>query len=246
MLKYLISFLFASFSLSFSCFAQKTIDKKAQKIIQECVAAHGGKNYKNVDVSFDFRTFKIRIKSKGSEFQYERTMQDSLKRNVHDVLNNVGFTREINNEKQALSQKDMDKYREGVNSVAYFVLLPYKLMDIAVNSAHVGTMTLDNQTYDKIKVWFDTEGGGKDHEDVFCYWINQKTHMLDYLAYTNGGPRFRKAMKRHTVNGIVFQDYENYEILDKTLRTDEYGKAFVEGKAQLLSVIEQTNYVSNH
>ena len=240
MLKPLLSLAIVAFSTAL--FSQKAVDKKAQKIIQECVVVHGGKNYQNVDISFDFRQFKVKILSKGVMFQYERTTQDSMKRTVRDILNNAGFVREINGAKQTLSEKDISKYREGINSIAYFVLLPYKLTDAAVNLAHLGTSTINNQSYDKIKVWFDAAGGGKDHEDVFCYWINQKTHTLDYLAYANGGPRFRKATKRETVGGVVFQDYDNYEILDKTLSTTEYDKAFSEGKAKLLSKIEQTHY----
>ena len=116
---------------------------------------------------------------------------------------------------------------------------------IRVHLAHIGTIKIDNQEYDKIKVWFSAEGGGKDHEDVFCYWINQKTHTLDYLAYANGGPRFRKATKRETVNGIVFQDYENYQIPDKTIPTSDYDKVFIAGNAKLLSKIEQTHYQAN-
>ena len=246
MLKYIISFSLSAFLMPLLCLGQKTTDKKALKIVQQCVAVHGDKHYKNFDIAFDFRQYKFKIKNKDAQFQYERTTQDSLKRTIHDVLNNAGFMREINGEKQTLSEKDENRYREGINSVAYFVMLPFKLLDAAVNLAHVGTTTIDNQQYDKIKVWFDTEGGGKDHQDIFCYWINQKTHTLDYLAYANGGPRFRKATKRVTVDGIVFQDYDNYEIFDKTLPTSEYDKLFVEGKAKLLSKIEQTNYILNH
>lgn len=245
MLKNIISLLCIVFLIPFQGIAQKkTVDKKAKEIIQKCVDVHGGKKYQNMEVSFDFRQYKVKIKNNNTLFEYERTTQDSLKNTIHDVYNNAGFVRDINGQKQSLSKKDEDRFREGLNSVAYFVLLPYKLMDASVNLAHVGTIKIDNQEYDKIKVWFDVEGGGKDHEDVFCYWINSKTHTLDYLAYANGGPRFRKAVNRKTINGIVFQDYENYEILDKTIPTYEYDKAFLEGKSKLLSKIEQTNYTS--
>lgn len=244
-LKYIITVMCAFFSLQTWCMAQKAIDKKAQKVIRECVAAHGGKHYQNFDISFDFRKYKVSIWVKNADFKYERTTQDSSKNDILDVLNNAGFVREINGVKQILSAKEEDRYREGLNSIAYFALLPFKLTDPAVNLAHIGTIKIDDQKYDKIKVWFNAEGGGKDHEDVFCYWINQKTHTLDYLSYANGGPRFRKATKRATVSGIVFQDYENYEILDKTIRTDEYDKAFMQGKAKLLSKIEQVNYKAN-
>lgn len=220
-------------------------DSKAEKIINECVEKHGGKNYENFDISFDFRKFRVRIMQNKTSFTYERTTQDSLNNEIRDVLTSESFSREINGKKVELSAKDTDKYREGTNSIAYFVLLPYKLKDKAVNLKYIGETTINNQKYDKIEVSFDAEGGGKDHEDVFCYWINQTTHTLDYLAYANGGPRFRKATKRETVDGIIFQDYENYEILDKLVPTSQYDQAFIEGKAKLLSKIEQTNYAIN-
>lgn len=222
--------------------SEKRNDPKAQAIIEECVEKHGGKNYEKFDISFDFRKFHYRITKDSDKFRYERTTADSLNNIIADVLTDSSFVHTINGEKQTLSQKDEDKYREGTNSIAYFVMLPYKLLDKAVNLEYIGSMAISGQNYDKIKVWFDAEGGGKDHDDVFCYWINQKTKTLDYLAYDNGGPRFRKATKRQEVGGIIFQDYENYEILDKSIKTYEYDKAFIEGKSKLLSLIEQKNY----
>ena len=228
-----------------SCKTKKTIDSTAKKIIDTCIETHGGNNYQNLDVSFDFRKFRIKISNHGSQFKYERMTQDSLKREIHDILQNAGFSREVNHIQQNLSPQDASKYSESINAIAYFVLLPFKLSDPAVHSEKVGTIVLDNQTYDKIKVGFDAEGGGKDHQDVFCYWINQKSHTLDYLAYSNGGPRFRKAIKRDTCAGIIFQNYENYEVLDTTIGTSNYDKAFLSGKIKLLSKIEQSNYISN-
>ncbi len=228
-----------------ACQESKTKDLKAEKIIEECIKTHGGAHYQDFDVSFDFRQFKVRLVQSQGKFSYERQTTDTLNNTYKDVLTNDSFVRTMNGKTQELSPKDTDKYREGTNSIAYFVLLPYKLSEPAVNLVYAGETTLEGQKYDKIKVTFDKEGGGKDHEDEFCYWIHQTKHTLDYLSYANGGPRFRKATKRETVGGIVFQDYENYEILDKTIPTFEYDKAFVKGKSKLLSKIEQTNYVSN-
>jgi hypothetical protein len=242
MFKHLSIFLFATTILS--CNQQNKDDNKAKEIIKKSVEAHGGDAYNDVDISFDFRKYRFHIKQNGVNFLYERSTKDSLNNETKDILTNDSFRREINGVKQDLSAKDEGRFREATNSVAYFVLLPYKLLDKAVNAEHVGTMTINGQNYDKIKVWFDKEGGGKDHDDVFCYWINQQTHTLDYLAYDNGGPRFRKATKREKVNGVVFQDYENYEIADTLASTSDYDKFFVEGKVKLLSKIEQTNYVS--
>ncbi|TAE38042.1 MAG: hypothetical protein EAZ70_01040 [Runella slithyformis] len=227
-----------------ACNKQRVQDQKAQEIIKKCVEMHGGTHYQNFDVSFDFRKYSVGIQHNGTQFRYECSTQDSLKNTIKDVLTNTTFERTINGKKQELSAKDTDKYRESVNSVAYFALLPFKLTEPAVNLQYVGSTAIEGQNYDKIKVWFEAEGGGKDHEDIFCYWINQQTHTLDYLAYANGGPRFRKATKRTTVAGVVFQDYENYEILDKSAATSDYDQAFVKGKAKLLSIIEQSNYAN--
>ena len=237
--------IFIFLGLFVGCNSPKTEDEKAKQIVAQCIEAHGGKSYQNFDVSFDFRKFKMRLKQMGTQFSYERTTTDSLNNVYRDILTNESFVRKRNDTIQVLSQKDTDKYREGTNAIAYFVLLPYKLSEPAVNLKYGGEITIENQKYDKVKVTFDQEGGGKDHEDEFCYWINRQTHTLDYLSYANGGPRFRKATKRETVGGIVFQDYENYEILDKTISTTEYDKVFLEGKSKLLSKIEQSNYVSN-
>jgi len=235
--------LIVSFSILLTaCSQQRPNDPKAKEIIAKCVETHGGENYQNFDVAFDFRKFRVRLKHTGTAFVYERTTQDTLQNQIHDRLTNGEFVREINGKSQALSDKDLSRYKEGTNSVAYFSLLPFKLTEPAVNAQYLGSIAINGQVYEKIKIWFEAEGGGKDHEDVFCYWINQKTHTLDYLSYANGGPRFRKATKRETVGGIVFQDYENYEIADTTLTTSDYDKAFLAGRAKLLSKIEQSNY----
>lgn len=245
-MKPLIFSLLVAFSgLTVSCSQEQATDSKARAIIEKCVETHGGLHYKKFDVAFDFRKYNVRIKQNAATFQYERATKDSLNNEIRDVLTNERFVRTINGKPQTLSAKDEDRFREATNSIAYFVLLPYKLLDAAVSLEHLGTAILAGQQYDKIKVSFKQEGGGKDHDDVFCYWINQKTFTLDYLAYDNGGPRFRKAINRKTVAGIVFQDYENYEIADTSLLVSDYDRVFSEGKAKLLSKIEQTNYVAN-
>ncbi len=219
---------------------QKESDK-AREIVTKSIEAHGGKRFENFTADFDFRKFHIKLSHDKERFQYERISRDSANNDIWDVLNNDGFVRIINGNQVSLSEKDRNKYTEAINSVAYFVLLPYKLQDKAVNLEYLGVTTLNKQKYDKVKVWFNKEGGGKDFEDVYCYWFNHETHLLDYIAYANGGPRFRRVKSRQTVGGIVFQDYENFVITDPTIETADYDKAFVAGKDSLLSVIEQKN-----
>lgn len=228
-----------------SCKKEDTTESKAKEIIKKAVEKHGGKNYEKFDISFDFRAFKVRLKQDGENYRFERVTEDSTKNQIKDILTNSSFERQINGEKKVLSEKDFSKYKEGFNAIAYFVLLPNKLLDAAVISEFIGNEVLEGKKYDKISVKFKKEGGGNDHDDLFCYWFNSETNTMDYLSYENGGPRFRKAVNRKEVGGIIFQDYENYEILDKNIPTTEYDKAFKIGKAKLLSKIEQINYKVN-
>jgi hypothetical protein len=228
-----------------SCSNEKPEDEKASRIVKQCIEVHGGKNYRDLDVSFDFRQFRVHLKHDGGKFLYERTTKDSMNNQVHDILTNDFFTREVNGKKAELSQKDYDKYKEGINAIAYFALLPYKLSEPAVILKYIGEISIANKKYDKIGVSFDAASGGKDHRDEFCYWISRDTLTMDYLSYASGGPRFRKAIKREKVDGVVFQDYENYELTDTTLATSKYDSVFIAGNAKLLSKIEQQNYTSH-
>jgi hypothetical protein len=229
------------FTIPFTLFSQT----QAQKIILKSIKAHGGKDYENLAVSLDFRQFHLILKRNKGSFNYERSTTDSTKTVYRDVLTNQGFHREKNGVKMELSEKDFARYKEGINSQSYFLLLPYKLNDKAVIATYLGEGEVEGKKQHKIKIAFQKEGGGEDHEDVFCYWINQKTYLIDYIAYANGGPRFRKATVRHTVGGITFQDYENYEIKDKTISTSDYDRVFTDGgeKVKLLSKIEHKNVV---
>ncbi len=227
-----------------SC-ANKHKDDKASTIIRQCIAVHGGDNYQDLDVSFDYRKFRIHLVQDGGVFLYERTTKDSLGNEINDVLTNDEFTRKMNGQKQDLSKKEYEKYKDGLNAIAWFALLPNKLSEPAVNLKYLGEINIGNNTYDKIDVTFDKEAGGKDHQDEFCFWINKKTHTLDYLSYSNGGPRFRRVIRRQKIGGVIFQDYDNYKVQDSTLSTAEYDKEFIAGRAVLLSKIEQENYTSN-
>ncbi len=222
--------------------AQNQEDPRARAILDTCIKVYGGAQYQSFDVGFAFRKYEFRLQHRNGLFTYIRMGRDSANNFIRDRLDNQGFQREVNGVVQPLTPKQELRYREAVNSVAYFMLLPYKLKDPAAHIALVDTALLDGQPYYKLKVWFDAAGGGIDHEDVFCYWIHQRNHTLDYLAYANGGPRFRKVIRRDTVQGLIFQNYENYQILDAPSSAADYDKAFRAGKAKLLSIIEQSAY----
>src|SRR5690606_31342387 len=122
----------------------------------------------------------------------------------------TGFVRFINEVRIALPDSTASKYANSINSVHYFVQLPYGLNDPAVKKKMMGEAEIDDEKYYEIQITFDEEGGGKDYEDIYMYWINKRNFTIDYLAYKfftdKGGIRFRKAYNPRTVNGLRFVD----------------------------------------
>lgn len=214
----------------------------AQALIQKAINAHGGKEYDNKRIEFDFRQFHLVLEQQGGRFRYVRTHRDSSGVLIEEVLTNTGVTRSLNGQPQTLDSAQTSKYSAAVNSVAYFVLLPNKLNDPAVIADYAGEARIDGQTYDKVRVRFRAEGGGKDYQDTFFYWFNQQTHTMDYLAYSEGGPRFRKAINPQTVGGIRFQDYINYKgDAADTTSVGTYDRRYQARQLPELSRIEQKN-----
>ncbi|RMG58789.1 MAG: hypothetical protein D6722_23180 [Bacteroidetes bacterium] len=213
----------------------------AQAVIDHAIAAHGGAAYDTVAVQFRFRDRRYRLRRDHGRYQYERLFVqagDSLR----DVLTNETFTRYRQGAVEPLSDSLAGLYRNSVNSVAYFALLPYGLNDPAVIKEYLGQETLDSTAYHKIRVTFRQEGGGEDFEDVFIYWIHPDSWQMDYLAYRyhtdGGGLRFRSVIRTQEVAGIRFQDYANYKGDPDRLALEDSGKAFVRDSLTLLSRIE--------
>ena len=184
-------------------------------IVELAIVAHGGDLYDDAHYQFKFRNKVYTFKNNQKNFEYTRLdLSDSML--IFDVMNGDTFERMVDNELVNLNAEAQDKFRESINSVIYFATLPHKLSDAAVFKKLIGTTTIMDTLYNVVEVSFSQEGGGKDHEDLFYYWFNSKTNTLDYLAYqyaTNGGGvRFRSAYNRTVVEGIIFQDYVNYEV----------------------------------
>lgn len=216
--------------------------KNAQSIIDDAITAHGGDAWQNKRIEFDFRQFHLTLDHLNGRFRYERIHTDSAGVVIREVMTNDSFARSLNNQPQTLDTAQYGKYSRAVNAVAYFALLPFKLRDEAVLADYVGESRIDGQLYDKVRVRFRVEGGGKDHGDTFFYWFNQKTHTMDYLAYSEGGPRFRKAIHPQVVGGIRFQDYINFKGDEKdTTSVGSYDRKYEAHQLPELSRIEQKN-----
>lgn len=187
---------------------------KSDSIINGAIKAHGGDLYDKASYKFVFRNKQYSFTNNGTSYRYsiERTVKD---KQVIDVLENGNITRTIDGVEAVLNDRDKGRYSESLNSVIYFATLPYKLKDKAVKKEYKGTILIKNKNYNVVKVSFNEEGGGKDFDDKFYYWINTETNTIDYLAYSysvnKGGVRFRSAYNRRNVDGVIFQDYINFK-----------------------------------
>lgn len=187
---------------------------RSEMIIDSAIAFHGGEKYYGHDISFGFRDRMYSISRSANSFAYTSTYSDSFGVH-HRELSNDGLVVHLNGERVALSAKDSTAYAASVNSVVYFAMLPSLLTDDAVRSVYEGDESINGKSYYRVKVTFTEEGGGEDHDDVYLYWFDTTDYSLDFLAYSflveNGGTRFRAVTNTRRINGIVFQDYENYK-----------------------------------
>ncbi len=218
----------------------------ADSIVNEVIAKSGGELYDKIDVEFDFRDIHYRAYRKEGMFSYERFIEDSLGQ-IHDVLTNDAFYRELNGDVVDVIDTMAVKYQRSVNSVWWFALLPKPLIDPAVNRKLLGESEIKGKMYYEIQVTFEQEGGGEDYTDVFVFWVNKETMNFDYMAYNyhvdGGGSRFREAINVQNVGGIQWVDWNNFKPKEEYegSKIDEYETLWLEEKMELLSEIELRN-----
>lgn len=114
-----------------------------------------------------------------------------------------------------------------LNSVVYFALLPYNLADPAVRLRRLDDAAFDHRVHHTVEVTFAKDGGGRDHDDRFVFWFEQRTGRLRALAYAfhtgEGGTRFRRVtgtVEADVATGdqpLLLNDYEAFT--DTTLGT---------------------------
>lgn len=212
--------------------------------MDSAIEAHGGKRFENAFIEFDFRDRHYTSHRQNGQFTYTREFSDSSG-HIKDILTNEGFRREINGGMAKISGERAVAFTNSVNSVIYFALLPYGLNDPAVIKTYVKETELLTKKYHLIQVTFKQDGGGKDHEDVFLYWINQETSIVDYFAYSyltdGGGLRFRAAINPRYVEGILFQDYDNYKPAHDGVTLNQLDSLFQTDALEKLSVIKHEN-----
>lgn len=212
-----------------------------QQVVDMAIKSHGFNQLIDKEVSFTFRKKQYAVQRNNDQYVYKRAYTDSTG-NVEDVLvNSSDLRHKLNAETVQLTEKQEFKIKEAVNSVLYFFQLPLGLNDQAVNKQHIGSDEIKGKQYHLIKVTFRQEGGGTDFQDEYLYWIGTEDYNIDYLAYNyivnGGGVRFREAINRRTVSGMVFQDYVNYKPADKKTPLEDLSRLFEEGQLKELSRI---------
>ena len=225
-------------------FLQGCGDQKAQRIVDAAIEAHGGSAYESFFLEFDFRDKHYTAARNGGIYTYSRVFSDNTGQ-IKDILDNSGFTRYRDGAAVDLKPERKAAFTRSVNSVIYFVLLPFGLNDDAVNKQWIAETTIDGEPYELIRVTFDTSGGGEDHQDVFLYWFHQHNNTMDYLAYKyetdGGGQRFRKAVNPRKEGGILLQDYVNYKPANESIPLEELQSMFAAGTLEKLSEIRLEN-----
>ncbi|MFD2516288.1 DUF6503 family protein [Salinimicrobium flavum] len=231
------------FILMISCQSNEE-ELTADRIIDKAIAEAGGEKYNRSIIEFDFRKNHYTSKREDGLFVFTRTMKDSLGK-FKDVLTNDGFTRHREGREVELSDSLATVYSESVNSVHYFVQLPYGLDGPAVNKELLGEDEIDGKHYYEIRVTFNQEGGGTDHEDVYMYWIEKEKFTIDYMAYrfyvNDGGIRFRVATNPRVIEGLRFVDYDNYKTDDLDTPLENLDELYEAGKLTKVSEIKNEN-----
>lgn len=213
----------------------------ADKIIEKAIKEAGGERYENAFISFRFRENIYSSLRREGRFELVRIKKDSLGE-VKDVLTNEETRRYRNGSIVKLSDSLAKVIGESINSVHYFVHLPFGLDQEAVVKKLVGQDSIGGKAYYEIKVTFKEEGGGKDHEDIYMYWVEKKNFTVDYLAYrffvNEGGIRFRKAVNPRKVQGIRFVDYENYKTEQLDVPLEQLDELYLKDRLEKVSQIE--------
>ncbi|MEX2295573.1 MAG: DUF6503 family protein [Gemmatimonadota bacterium] len=210
-------------------------------IVDAAIAQHGGDLFENSRIRFTFRGTRFEYFRDGGAFRYERTFRDPLGSVVNEVMVNDGTRRLENGGAVALADDERMQVEYDVNSVIYFGFLPFRLRDPAARLQTLARDTVQGAPYHRIEVTFDAEGGGVDSDVRFVHWIHQDSLTLDYFGYRysrdGGGVRFRRAVNRREIGGILVQDFENYAPADAVEDIADLAQHFEEGSLDLLSLV---------
>ncbi len=228
-----------------SCSQKNNKNITAQHIVDKAIEKSGKSTLSKAELKFDFRGKTYASTGDCNNITLKRIQIDQDE-SITDILKPNGkFTRYVNDRMINIADSLAFKHSESINSVHYFVQLPYRLNDNAVQKTYLGIDTINDKAYHKVKVNFKKEGGGTDYQDEYLYWFGYEDFKLNFLAYSftvnGGGIRFREAYNERYIKGIRFVDYKNYKPISKKTSLEDISKAYQNDQLELLSKIENTN-----
>ena len=214
----------------------------AAEWISKANTSHGTALLDDTTFTFQFRAYNYAYQKKKGRKAYARTRNTEEGILSDSLINDRYFSRWIDGKQVEVIDTLQKKYVESLNSVLYFVQLPKVLNDNAVVANYVGRVTIKGDPYIALKVSFKKEGGGVDFQDEYRYWIHEKSHLIDYLAYRfysgEGGTRFRTVTLRERISGFVVQNYANFKPNEKYPALDDLPKLFEAQRLQKVSEIK--------
>lgn len=214
----------------------------AAEWISKANTSHGTALLDDTTFTFQFRAYNYAYQKKKGRKAYARTRNTEEGILSDSLINDRYFSRWIDGKQVEVIDTLQKKYVESLNSVLYFVQLPKVLNDNAVVANYVGRVTIKGEPYIALKVSFKKEGGGVDFQDEYRYWIHEKSHLIDYLAYRfysgEGGTRFRTVTLRERISGFVVQNYANFKPNEKYPALDDLPKLFEAQRLQKVSEIK--------
>lgn len=243
-MKQVNSFVFIAFVVVAASYGCGIKGPGAQEVLNHAIEKHGYEPNQELEVAFDFRGAHFKAEFSDGEEVYRRVYK--LKEDtVEDFIKKDSFIRKVNNvEVDLVNDTISRKSSDDARSVIYFALLPYSANKDVISRQLMTPTQIKGNPYYKVEVTYNKNGGGRDFENVFVYWIHQQNYTIDYLAYSyyinGGGVRFREAYNQREVNGIIFQDYINYTI-DSDFPAHELDYAFETGQLREVSKIDLKN-----
>ena len=216
---------------------------KGAEIMNMVIDSAGGHRYETATIEFKFRDAIYKSTRNCGMFELSRKRQDSTGQETLGTVTNLDFSYYVNEEEKILPDSTANNYKNSINSVHYFVQLPFGLNDPAVRKELIAEDSIQGKAYYEIQVNFAQENGGEDFEDTYMYWVNKDTYNVDYLAYSyhvnGGGMRFREAINPRTIEGIRFVDYKNFAPKNSTSpELKDLDDLFENDELELFSTIE--------
>lgn len=210
----------------------------ASDIIQKAIDASGKQKVEDHRIVFEFRDKTYISEGICGRFKFTRI---DTSRQVKDVFFKDSLRRSVKGKAVRLADTTATAIKSSINSVNYFVHLPYRLKDPAVKAKRLADDTIADTPYYQLEINFRKASGGEDHQDIYRYWFDKKDHGMDYLAYkfftNDGGMRFRVKKAESKMNDIVFQDYDNLKPKVDSLSFDNISEAYEKGQLEKVSEI---------